>query len=133
MTTTFLLAALLSVVPHDAAVVDRCDLVELNRFHDEEGHEVFTQLIYFDWHERQGCFHVVDWKLVRCHSSLSFVATIPVYDYERREYRSLVCCDGEQLIEVTAPHYRETFTQYDPEVLDRDQWPAAKRRRLLRP
>lgn len=115
-------ALLLSVIPHDSVTVDRVCDVETNAFHDGDGRLVFTQVIWRCWNPRKSRFDIVDWRLLRPGMQ-------PVYDYERREYR----ChwfDGERERLVIAKTARESFSQHDPELTEREIVPTDKRRLL---
>jgi hypothetical protein len=54
-----MIIALLATMPMDDMVLrDRCDVLEVNHFHDDEAHPVFTQLLFLDWCPRQSCHHL---------------------------------------------------------------------------
>jgi hypothetical protein len=119
-------ALLLAFIPQESGIVrDRVDLLEVNRFHNDEAQPVFVQLIAWEWHDRDGCFHVVDWKLLKANMAL------PQFDYTRRIYVAR-WLDGETSREVSAPQYRETWTQVDVELEDRKAFHESRRRRLGR-
>jgi hypothetical protein len=109
-----LAALLLSVVPFDLPHEQRCDWIELNHFYDCGGNHVFSQWIFWDWsgYRKQ----VAGWRLVR-------PATRKVQDgvllYES---------DSGKFIRVRCRDCRETWTQFDPEVADRDILPDRDRR-----
>ena len=67
--------------------------------------------------------HVFAWRL--CKSP----AQIPVRDWSRSGY-SATWLDGERFRQVRALSFRETWTQYDPEVEDRLFVPPDQRRGL---
>ena len=121
-----LLILLLSVLPRGEPLRDRVDLVEVNHFFDEHGKRVFDQIIFFDWQPRECEHRVRAWRLLKTESQL------PVRDWDRGDWRML-WTDGEWLREVRAATYRETFTQYDPEVEDRDYLPKEQRKELAKP
>ena len=108
----------------DGVAVDRVDLIEVNHFHDECGNRILDQVIFFDWCPANGRFVVRDWRLIKS------AALWPQRDWQDESYR----CrwhDGPVLREVTAPLYRETWTQHDPEVINRKYLPRSARRALL--
>jgi hypothetical protein len=129
---------LLGIIPHDDVARETVDLAELNHFYDEYGKLVFDQVIFYDWappyagpfppettpiiveHWR---FQVRAWRLVRNPS------IIPQRDWERGGYRSL-WYEGEQLRDIHAASFRETWTQYDPELVERQYLPKERRPEL---
>mgnify|MGYP001599711530 CR=1 FL=1 len=116
---------LLSTIPQEDVVRDRVDLIEVNHFYDEHGRLVFDQAIFYDWcdcHERH---QVRAWRLVKCESQL------PQRDWERGGY-TVAWLDGEVLRRVRADSIRESWTQYDPEFVEREVLCKDKRRGLSR-
>jgi len=120
---TTLATLILAVVPCGDVLVDRCDVVEVNHLYDDEGKHVFDQVIWYDWHHDAGRFEVVDWRLVKCDSIL------PLADYQCEEY-SQTWMDGETLRRVWSKSMRESWTQYDPELVERESLPKDSRRGL---
>lgn len=115
---------ILAFLPQPSAVLrDSCDLVEVNHFYGPCGHLVFDQLILWDWSECEAKYNVRDWRLIKSPGQF------PARDHARGGY-SAAWLDGEQLRSIRATHYRETFTQYDPELLEREYLPKDKRREL---
>lgn len=108
-------------MPHESVLSDRCDLVELNHFHCEQGHLILSQVVWWDLH--RGEYHVRDWRLLKSESLR------PRYDYARGEWRS-AWQDGERHREVIAATFRESWTQWDVELLDREKFHADRRRKL---
>ena len=102
-----------STGPEPYRYVDRVDVIELNHYYDEYGKWVFDQWIYWRWYPNQSTFHVVAWKLAKSPA----VAT-------RRP-------GGWKLVfphrTILALSYRETWTQYDPELRDRLYLPKHQR------
>lgn len=113
-----------SVIPQpDGVLRDRCDLVEVNHLYDECGREVFTQAIFWDWSENESRYNVRAWRLVKSPSQM------PQRDWGGRGY-SAIWQDGEVTRRIYAEATRETFTQYDPELVEREFLPKEKRREL---
>ncbi len=110
-------------VGSQTVVRDRVDLIEVNHFYDEYGNRILDQVIFYDWSTADGRFHVRDWRL------LKRPAQWPVRDWDRHRYR---CSwhDGPLLREVEATDMRETWTQHDPEVINRKFLPRSNRRAL---
>jgi hypothetical protein len=116
---------LLAIVPAEPILVDHVDLVELNHFYDEQGRLVFDQVIFYNWSPAAERFQVVDWRLVKDGTQL------PAHDWRQGCYVA-TWQDGEVLRRVTAASYRETWTQYDPELVEREHLPKDARRKLTR-
>src|SRR5688500_19986821 len=105
------------VMSPDASVVkDGVDLVELNHYHDARGEHVFDQLILYDGSSQTRRFQVRAWRLIKSDSQLP-----------RRDFRNgnwlIRWHDDGVLREVTAASRRETWTQYDPELVERENLP----------
>ncbi len=125
-TTTTPLAVLMAsfcLNPVEDVAKDRVDLVELNHFHDEEGKHVFDQVIFYDWNARAGHYDVRAWRLVKHRSQ------IPFRDWERGQYVTL-WQDGTVMRKVQAQTMRESWTQHDPELVERSFLPKEQRREL---
>jgi hypothetical protein len=105
----------LSIIPHDIAIIDRVETIELNHFYDESGKHVFDQHIF------RANGEIIDWRLVKAKSEAVYA--------DRGAYR-LDWRDGWQIRSVRAAEYRETWTQYDPELAERGQLPKELRREL---
>ncbi|MGV3486067.1 MAG: hypothetical protein ACO1RT_16745 [Planctomycetaceae bacterium] len=111
----------------DASVIrDGVDLVELNHYHDARGEHVFDQLIFYDWSNQTRRFQVRAWRLVKSESQL------PRRDFRHRNWLIRWHDDGV-LREVTAASRRETWTQYDPELIEREYLPQDQRLDLSSP
>lgn len=105
---------------------DFVDLMELNHFYDEKGDLVFDQVIFYDWAARESRYNVRDWRLVKNPSQL------PQRDWASGGYHAM-WQDGESLRRVYSRQYRETWTQHDPELIERGFLPKEKRRELRAP
>jgi len=111
----------------ESAVRDQVDVIELNHVVDGECKPVFTQTIFWKWYFIEGHYRVVDWRM-------SDQGVRPI---RRRDQGDIWVCrwiDKKTNCwrEVRAPHYRETTTQHDPEVDDRQFLPANRRIGLSR-
>ncbi len=117
-----LLLVLFSAIPDEIILTDSFDKVELNHFYDYEGKHVFDQIIWYDWdiHNRHT---ICAWRLVKNSD------VVPTLNRESGLYQSLFI-DNDILRTVTAKYYSETWTQYDPELVDREFLPKEKRREL---
>lgn len=118
-----LLAAALVVasLSHNApelATHDRVDVCELNHFHDENGSRVFCQIIFWNWHHDDASHHVLAWRLTKDAVGFRLSRSHAFVDVFR---------DPPRLRKITAISYRESWSQHDPELLDRDERPCELR------
>jgi hypothetical protein len=105
---------------------ERVDMIELNHFIDGEGREVFRQVIFYDWSKPHKQFHVRAWRLIKKPSQL------PQHRWNPEHYR----CrwqDDDIMREVWSPTMRETWTQRDPERVNRTLLPEDQRVPLWTP
>jgi len=109
--------------PDEIVVSEGVDLVEVNHFYDENGKLVFDQVIFYDWCPEQSRFNVRAWRLLKQASQF------PRKNWTRESYDS-IWRDGDVIRRVTAKSFRETWTQYDPELVERAALPKEKRREL---
>jgi hypothetical protein len=121
-----LILLLFSIVPAELTAEDRVDVAELNHFYDENGRLVFEQVIFYRWCWDYERYQVYDWRLVKNPTFL------PQRDWELGGY---VCRwdDGEFRRTVRADSFRETWTQYDPELAEREFLPKEQRMGLSKP
>lgn len=103
-----------------ATLRQRVDMIELNHFVDEDGREVFRQVIFYDWSKSDKRFHVRAWRLVKKPSQL------PQQRWDPPMYQCTWHDDG-MLRQVWAPTMRETWTQRDPERVNRKILPEDQR------
>ena len=120
------LFASLCLNPVEDVAIDRVDLIELNHFHDEQGKQVFDQVIFYDWSPTRGRYNVLAWRLLKHPSQL------PTRDWSRGDFVA-VWRDNVILREVRAQTMRESWTQYDPELIERAHLPKEQRRELRKP
>lgn len=113
----------LAILPAPDPIVDRVDLVEVNHFYDERGKLVFNQLLFYDWRPFQSEYEVRAWRLLKGRDQR------PERDHRSGEWVTIFH-DGGIFREVRAAAIRETWTQHDPELTERDNLPKEKRRGL---
>jgi hypothetical protein len=89
------------------------DLIELNHFMDDEGREVFQQVIFYDWCKPKQQFHVRAWRLIKKQNQL------PIRHWNPKCYQC-TWHDGPLLRQVRASKLRETWSQQDPERVNRE-------------
>ncbi len=116
----FLCLLLSSIVPRTKVVRETFDLVEVNHFYDENGKLVFDQCMWYLWEYPNPTYNLHAWRLVKVPS------IIPVKDYKMNAYVSL-WDDGDIQRVVYAKHIKETWTQYDPELVEREVLPKEER------
>ncbi len=113
-------ALLLARNPIEDVAVDRVDLIELNHCYDDHGWLVFEQIIFYEWSPHTSHYNVKDWR------SLKVVSQLPRWDAKRAMYVA-TWHDGKVIRTVTAPSFRESWTQYDPELIERRYLPRQLR------
>ncbi len=99
------------------------DLVELNHFLDEHGREVFRQVVFFDWSRRHRQFEVRAWRLIKHDAQLP--RRVPGTNTYIVRWQ-----DKSISREVRAKSLRETWSQHDPERVNRALVPENERRPL---
>jgi len=108
-----------------AALVQNVDLIEVNHFYDENGKHVFDQLLFKDWSDRAGRHQVVDWKLIKsAHHT-------PQFNHASNRW-VLVYHDAGYMRVIYGTYKDESWTQYDPELIERKFLPKEDRKKLLR-
>lgn len=123
---SFIGVLLVAIAPINPLVLtDRVDKIEYNHYHDEAGRPVFDQLIFYDWDSRAKRFQVRAWRLVKSPSQ------IPQKDHHTDKWYVL-WHDTGVLRKVTSNSVTETWTQYDPELGEREYLPQEKRDELRR-
>jgi hypothetical protein len=109
--------ALLMMVIGESSVSSPCteevDLIELNHFHDCLGRHVYDQVIFYEWSHELQRYHVRAWCLVEDRELLS---RRPAKSYSDNRYY-VRWHDRDQQLQrhITSKHYRESWTQIDPE------------------
>jgi hypothetical protein len=94
---------------------ERVDLIEFNHYYDDLGRHQFDQVIFYEWSPDFRRFHVIAWSLVegdlrRVPAKLPGSGEYAVKWYDR---------DARVQREVHAKLYRETWTQSDPERINK--------------
>lgn len=111
---------------NSTTVRQRVDLIELNHFVDEDGREVFRQVVFYDWSKTHRRFHVRAWHLIKRESQL------PTRRWKPSHYQCSWHDEG-LLRQVWAKSFRETWTQKDPERVNRGFLPEDQRVPLFPP
>ncbi len=107
----------------DEPICETVDLLEVNNFYAEDGRPTFAQVIFYDWTQEDGRYDVLSWRLLRKGEQ-----------YPQRDWSSggwvTIFWDDTKLRKIKANAVRHTWTQYDPELLERDMLPKEMRRGL---
>jgi hypothetical protein len=113
--------------PSNEPLNETVDLIEINHFHDDQGRPLFDQLLFYDWSDEQGRFQVRDWRLMKSNHQ------VPLPSARDGEHVAVWSdCKSRDMIRATrARIVRETWTQYDPELAEREYLPEHKRRKLI--
>ena len=121
---TLVMAATL-LVPQSPVVRDDVDTIELNHVYDVWGNHTLSQLIFWKHYGISTRTHVVAWRLWKPGYPM------PVHDVPQGGY-ALLFIDGQTLRLLRSQRYRETWTQYAPEIADRLLLPQNRRVGLTR-
>jgi len=113
----------LGLNPTEDVAREKVDLMEVNHFYDEQGRLVFDQVIFYDWSPEHSRYMVRAWRLVKNPTQL------PERDWRDGGYLA-VWQDGEIVRRVQAASMRESWTQYDPELVEREFLPKERRKEL---
>ena len=120
------LLLLLAVLPMPGVTCDRVDVIEVNHVFDAQGKPVLTQLIFYDWRPCQSEYDVRTWRLLKhCDHR-------PELDRRSGEWVAR-WHDGDVLREVRSTAFRESWTQYDVERIERERLPQEWRVDLTKP
>ena len=122
---TYVAILALGLSPPGNVAHDVVDLIEVNHFYDEHGRLVFDQVIFYDWAATEGRYNVRAWRL------LKEKAQVPRRNFLTGEYET-IWNDGDVLRRVRGQAFRETWTQHDPELREREYLPKEKRRELYK-
>ena len=95
-----------------------CDLIELNHVYDLEGNHQFSQVIAWDWCDNCATFHAAGWQM------LENGRTGPKRIFHKNKWRFA----GRNGSAIEANGFRRTWTQFDPEMIDRQTFPEQLRR-----
>lgn len=126
---TFSVAALwmiLGASPSTPVVQDQVDLIEVNHYYDSQGKLIFDQVIFYEWSQASERYHVTAWRLLKSSRQ------VPRKRWSDGAYVAR-WLDNEVYREVVGRNLRETWTQYDPELTEREYLPREFRRELSQP
>ena len=92
---------------------DHVAVLERNHFFDSEGKHVFTQWLFWDEN-----LDLVAWRMAKCETTI--------------DRGAMLWFDDGVFRKVKFHQYRESWTQEDPELRERERMPADLRRELRR-
>ena len=115
-----------AISPREDVATERVDLIEVNHFYDDQGRLVFDQLLFYDWSHDDGRYQLRAWRMVKNNAQL------PQRNWQSGGYGA-IWQDGDVLRKISAPSIRESWTQYDPELTEREFLPKERRRELRSP
>lgn len=119
-----LLASLVAAPSSHEESGERVDLIEVNHYYDENGKHILDQVLFYEWDDREARYQVRAWRLLKVPSQFPRpCANGQGYETTWRE--------GKDARVVQAPKFRETWTQYDPELLERRVLPREERHELF--
>lgn len=107
--------------------VEYVDMIELNHYFNGKAQHVYSQVIFYERLAANGHFHVRGWALIEMRESLN---RLPQYDpIADKVVVDMITSDGKYT-RLESRLFKETWTQYDPERLDKDKLPEQYRLRL---
>jgi hypothetical protein len=108
-------------------VREEVDLIEVNHFHDELGRHVYDQVVFYGWSAAAGDYHVRGWCL------LDDPARWPRRNKGSGLYQ-VIWHDRDQRVQrqIVSRHYTETWTQVDPERVNKRLLDEKHRTSLVR-
>jgi len=92
---------------------EEVDLIELNHFHDCLGRHVYDQVIFYEWSAELQRYHVRAWCLVEDREPSSRRPTQTYTD--NRHHVQWHDRDQHLNRKISSQHFRESWTQVDPE------------------
>ena len=111
-------------------VTEHVDLIELNHFHDCLGRHVYDQVIFYEWAPDASRYHVRAWCLIE---DKDLVNRRPTKRYSDNLYEVQWQDRDQNLLRIiTGKHYRESWTQIDPERANKKLLDERERTVLIR-
>lgn len=130
-----LLLAVAAILPDQTALRERCDLLEVNHFYDDRGRLVFDQVLFYDWSPDDGRYQLRAWRVLHQRNDWpQYQHSRGLWEVRLTESSWAYIGDKQESVSIhrviTAPACRESWTQYDPELTEREFLPKEKRREL---
>ncbi len=105
---------------------DHVDLIEVNHHYDENGWLVMDQVIFYQWCPVKSRYRVRDWRPLKSFTQ------VPTKDHSSGKFIT-TWKDGRNYRRITADQFRETWTAFDPELIDSLKSPKQYRKTLIKP
>jgi hypothetical protein len=124
-----ILLLLAAVLPTSSRLDESVDMIELNHFHDSFGRHLYDQVIFYEWSIEHQRYHVRAWLLIEDHN--------PAQKRPERSYRDnryhVRWHDRDSRVNrhVHSQHYRESWTQTDPERANKKLLDERDRKSLI--
>lgn len=99
------------------------DMIEVNHVHSSQGNLCFTQLIFWGWDYCENKYHVRAWSMLDATSNANMMVN---YRSNRTHIRWSNIADKVSR-DISAIHFRESWTQHDPERQDAANNPGHQR------
>ena len=99
----------------DIAKSEHVDVIEHNSLYDDRANLILKQLIF--WDLRNGRYIARDWRLDRGQFNTR----------RANGMTRITWCDSGKLRTVTTTRYFKSWTQFDPELVNRDVLPQDER------
>jgi hypothetical protein len=121
---TALALSLFASLPLPDVACDTVDLIELNHVYSASGNPMYDQVVFYQWRPTTGDYQVRAWRLLKVSNDR------PHRDFRRGDW-VMIFSDKGILREVRSSAFRESWTQYDLEQVERDRLPREYRPGLL--
>ena len=103
--------------PHQSIVnQETVGFVHDNYYYDDQGRQIFRQLI-FESEYGGKIDQIRDWRLVKA----------PLHYYSQGGYHYFLVDYKDSFGVVRSRNHIRSYTQYDPEIREREDWPKKKR------
>jgi hypothetical protein len=120
---TALALVLLASLPLPDVAYDAVDLIELNHVYSRSGTAMYDQVVFYQWRPKSGEYQVRATRLLLRDDR-------PRRDFSRGDW-VMIFADRGVLREVRSAAFRESWTQYDVDQIERSRLPKEYRAGLL--
>lgn len=121
LSTLYVMASVVVMPLRDNAITEQVDMIELNHLHDQNGEPTFDQIIFWKWHQDEAAYHVRAWTM----GDHAFV-------YRRPAFAIFPDAANRTTRKIRTVHFKESWTQIDPERADKHGLNEDHRLRLIR-
>ncbi len=105
--------------PIPVIIEEKVDTVEVNHYFDDRGNKVFDQVVYYNWSQEYNRFTACGYRLIKQDTQVPVMATPSIYHS--------IWSDGDCLRDLNAAVAVETWSQWDPELAERNYLPKSMR------